>query len=345
MTASALSRLRAERAFQPLRTFEELPVYHVAFDDIRGDDHHEARLADALAARRRATVVGRRGSGKSSLIAAVAGMFGPLPERFVPVRVAVATAADEVVTDPGEFARLVTRLVAAGIAQLGDDERTAARRRTADSIRLTHRPTRFSGGIGVPGDIARLQVDVRAIETEYTLTASGPELIAAASDLFRTIRAHGVEPVLILDDSDSWFAERAELAVTFFERTLRPVAPELACPIVAAVHDEYRTLAGMDDALRALFSDEVEIPRLTPDEARMAIAAVVERAVAVHDASDADPFEGVALDVLAAAYVEHALEMRDLQRILDHAVGVACDLEADRVDERIMRQAAIDERP
>lgn len=346
MSLAALEVLRAQRAFQPLRTFDELPLYHVPFDDICGGTRHESALLRAVTERRRTTVIGRRGSGKSSLIATVLDPFGPLPDQFIPIRVPVATAAENVITDPGELARLVTRIVADSIGQLDDQTRETTRNRAAESVKTTLRPRRISGGLAIPGSVAKLQVDVREVVTEYTLTASAPELIAAAVDLFRTIRAHGVDPILILDDTDSWFADRAHLAVPFFDRTLRGVVAELDCPVVAAIHNSYLEIDGFDEARRAMFTATIEIPRLSLHQAGTAVGLIVSKALAVHEILE-DPsaiFENGSLDVLAASYVD-GLEMRDVERVLDHAVGVACDLGVESIDRRMMGQAALEERP
>lgn len=346
MSLAALEVLRAQRAFQPLRTFDELPLYHVPFDDICGEDRYESGLLRAVTDRRRTTVIGRRGSGKSSLIATVLDPFGPLPDPFIPIRIPVATAAENVITDPGELARLITRIVADSIGQLDDQTRETTRNRAADSMKKTLRPRRISGGLAIPGSVAKLQVDVREVVTEYTLTASAPELIAAAVDLFRTIRSHDVDPILILDDTDSWFADRAHLAVPFFDRTLRNVVTELDCPLVAAIHDSYLAIDGFEAARRAMFTATIEIPRLNLQQAAAAVTLIVAKALAVHEIAE-DPsviFETESLGILATSFVE-GLEMRDIERVLDHAVGVAYDRGVESIDRRMMDQALLDELP
>ena len=69
MSRELLMSLQGAQAFDPAPRQNELHLYHVPFDELTAGDDAEAPLSRAIQSSERAAVVGRRGQGKSSLIA------------------------------------------------------------------------------------------------------------------------------------------------------------------------------------------------------------------------------------------------------------------------------------
>src|SRR2546430_17338219 len=73
------------RASEPTRRFEDLYLYHVAFDDLNREQRTESVLARMVANGGRVGLIGPSGSGKSSVIGSVLGpLAGGIPEQLLP---------------------------------------------------------------------------------------------------------------------------------------------------------------------------------------------------------------------------------------------------------------------
>jgi len=95
---------------------------------------------------------------------------------------------------------------------------------------------------------------VRAATGERADPLSSGQRIEQARQLLDLIRAEGLRPVLVLDDTDKWLntawqPDAATVRAAFFGRVIRVLAEELSTAAVLAVHpvylgdDEYRAAA------------------------------------------------------------------------------------------------------
>ena len=120
----------------------------------------EAALAEAARAAERIALVGAMGSGKSSVLSyTLSGERG-----FAALPISVAPESDEVVTDPGQFAQHLVRVISAWAAELellSPDQRDQLLRAVADERVLPSRAKQTHAGIGlqlpwlVKGELAR----------------------------------------------------------------------------------------------------------------------------------------------------------------------------------------------
>ena len=131
----ALETLAAEFAFQTSGRFDLLASEHVPYSAMGASDVDDALRRSIERGEGITTVVGRMGSGKSSLIAAVANS---LDEGFLPLRVSVIGIE---AGDPAAFARhAITEIRDVPEAQLARHEERALDRASAE--RRTQTTTR-----------------------------------------------------------------------------------------------------------------------------------------------------------------------------------------------------------
>jgi hypothetical protein len=164
--------------------------------------------------------------------------------------------------------------------------------------------------------------------------------------LVELFRAREIEPLLILDDSDTWIARPhdehpAQLAEAFFARNVRMLATEIDCGFIVAVHPTYLELAAYKEVAPRL--ERISVPHLSrpgPDLARI-LSRRLE--VAELDFELGEVFDLESLAVLASAYEDQP----DVRQTIAHAatsVRLALEeAEFDRVTPAAVR-AAIAER-
>jgi hypothetical protein len=340
-----LDELDKQRAFEPNRRFQDLPLYHVPFDELSGKPTTEAVLARAIEIREGAAVVGPAGCGKSSVIASVLESSGAEGERgLTPVRIVLA-GDDEVARDAKRFAQqLITTIVDA--APISDNDREELRRSASDREQRQGKATTWHGSLGAPkwflnADVAR---DVQKFSESLDRDRSAGELITSAQELFATLRAQELEPILILDDTDTWLNvpghEKRDVADVFFAEVFRPVVRELACAAIAAVHPSYRDIAGYQ-AARDLLVNEALIPAIDdPELATASVSRVLAHIVDVHDgeAGADDLFAPAALNLLGGYYVERQA-MRDVLLVVQRAVKETISGRGESITEGVIDEA------
>ncbi len=332
MTHQALSEVEASRALDATRRFEELAFFHVPFDELNGDDSTESHFTHQIANEGRVAVIGSSGSGKSSLVSSVLGPFSQgLPEHIVPLRVPVAAESDETVTEPGAMARHLVRYVTRWAtpemfskAEKDDFDRSIAevsRRSVGGRVR--------SFRISLPLWLADAEfaAQIQAVGSNYENRASATEALEHLKRLTALFDHHGLYPVFVFDDSDTWLRipgfDRTAVANEFFMRTVRMLAKEIDAGLVVAVHEHYLELAGYREASNWL-TGEVRIPRLI--DARAGVEAILRDRLVV--AGVAVPIEDVidpeGIDQLAKFY-ESGKTLRDVLRVshraLQHALS------------------------
>lgn len=336
MALEDLARLVDDKAFTSVRRFEDLSLYHVDFDSLAGREDTETALQRAASARRSAAVVGVVGSGKSSVMASVLGPLAEdLDDRLVPIRVLVGSSGDDVARDVKRLAQEVITMVTRTVTPMDDRDRDRFRVESSDRELRPGRATTKSGSFGFD-KIIKLGAgrDVQSFAETLDRERTGGEMVVVARELFDTLRAHEIEPMLILDDTDTWLNlpgnDKRQLADVFFAEVLRAFVREVDCPVFVAVHPHYGDLDGYRRARQEILELEVDIPRL-PD-APVAVAKIIARALEVHQiATPVDElFEREAIDGLGWHYVERPA-LRNVVLVLGRAIYDARERRAEVV--------------
>ena len=248
-------------AFQTSGRFDLLAGEHVPHATLGAEDVDRELRRSIERGEGVTTVVGRMGSGKSSLIAAVTDS---LDEGFVPLRVSVIGVE---AGDAAAFARhAITEIRDLPDVHLSRHESHALNRATAErETRTVTRELRAGFKIGA-GQILTGTVigDIKSAASEELTRAVDPSDVLRAMqrllDVFWKVRRC---PVLIVEDTDHWGGS-PEVADAFFDQTSRAFGKMDAVMVVAA-HSDYRRLDGYE-RVRDRLTAEILLPQL-PDVA------------------------------------------------------------------------------
>ena len=246
MTRAQLESLRAANALPHTLRYDQLAPYHVPFDELCGGSAVEGELAHWLAHRGRVALIGPSGSGKSSALAWV--LAHRRPENLAVLRIPIALADDDTVKTTAGFARhLIRRVIAA--ARFGDGETGDLRNRAADTLRRGGGARQRSHSLGLnvwvlKGELAR---ELTRSGEEFEEQIGAGEVVEGLQRLVELFRARDTDPVLVLDDTDTWITrphdrQPAQLADAFFARNVRMLASEIDCGFILAVHTSYLDL-------------------------------------------------------------------------------------------------------
>ena len=159
MSIKLLLELQEAHAFDHAPLRRDLGTYHVPFGELIPGENPEAALAGVAKRGERAAVVGRSGSGKSSLIEYV---LSPSTSGIAPVSVPIFAESYEVITKVQAVAGLIIQTLA-DRADLGDEERADALK--AASPKRTVSTRRGVTGLNLGGSWmgAGLQLEVKQI--------------------------------------------------------------------------------------------------------------------------------------------------------------------------------------
>jgi hypothetical protein len=320
----------------------DLAAYHVAFDEVHGNAAIEGELARAAGVFERTAIIGPIGCGKTSVARFVLdGM--PEESRIAPVWVSVAFDGPEVISDPRRFAAHLVQAItkqAAGAELLEDSARDAILRAAAERRPMDEIARKTGGKIGAKwwalnAEIAR---DVTKTLKGVDLQRPLADMLEAADAALGAIQAHGLYPVLVIDDSDSFtrlgdVEDRTPLVEAFFGAVLRAIA-DLRAGIVVAVHERYLTMDAYQRANDGLLETPITIPEIVSGHVRRIIARRV--AFAAPGSSAEDLFEEEALEELYAIHRGPAKRNMRLTLSVAHQALLAS---AQRGDERIAREA------
>lgn len=267
-----LQELDDRFAFQTSGRFDLLANEHIGYAALGASDVDATLTRSIERAEGVITVVGRMGSGKSSLIAAVAN---GLDEGFLPLRVSVVGVE---AGDPGAFARhAITELRELTELQLAAHEARALDRAAASGrTQLTTRELRAGFEIkagkvltgGVVGDLKRAAGEELARATDASEALRGMQRLF---DKFWQVKRC---PVVIVEDTDHWGGS-PKLADRFFDQTARALAT-LDAVVVVATQSDYTRLDGYL-RVRDKLTAEVLLPRL-PD-LEHGLATVLQRRI------------------------------------------------------------------
>lgn len=333
--ANMLLALLDQQAFDPLPLRAGLHLVHVPFDELTATTTTEAALTRAVRAGSRVAVTGPSGAGKSSMIGFA---LTEILDEVAVLRVPVEAEDPATVREPGAFAahmlgELARQADRAG--RLTKRERDTALRAAARTA-TTERGRVTKAGFGLPPWL--LHADV-ATESHSILTApiqrSAASTIESLTQLMNLLAARGLQPVVLIDDSDAWLetpaGDRRDLIAPFFGRVLRDVAEELVCGWVVAVHDHYLTRPDFPHA-NGILQTQVAVPRLPAIAALDRILEARIRAALLGSDKPAPPLAAVftadAVDALFAAYLRGAYNVRIPVHLAHAALEAACDDDA-----------------
>jgi len=342
VTRAHLEELRAANALPHTLRYDELVPYHVPFDELTSSSSVEAELGHWLARRGRVALIGASGSGKSSALAWALDRHAP--ENLAALRIPIALADDDTVQTPEGFARHVIRRVIAA-ARLEENETAELRARAADTIRRRSNERRRSRRFGlhagvVSGELAR---ELSQSGGEFDEQIRGGEVVEGLQRLIELFRARDTEPLLVLEDTDTWIARPhdqlpAQLAEAFFARNVRMLASELNCGFIMAVHTTYLDLPAYREVASRL--ERIRIPELPHPETDLARIVGRRLDVAGLGFTLEEVFDSAALAVLAGIYED----LPDIRRAISTAAGaIRLALEEpqlDRVTAAAVRAAA-----
>ncbi len=308
-----LETLDRESAFQTLGRFDLLAGDHLRYVDLGASDV-DGELREGIEAGEGViTVVGRMGSGKSSLIAAVAN---ELDEGFVPLRVSVIGVE---AGSPAAFARhAITELRDVPEAQLTRHERFALDRAAAE-----HRTVKVSRELRAGFEVGagalltgRVVGDIKRVAGEELDGAVDPGAVVRGLErLFGVFWKVRRCPVVIIEDTDHWGGS-PEIADAFFDQTSRAFGTMDAVTVVATQTD-YTQLDGYV-RIRDRLASEVVLPRLPDIERGLASVLAARMASAQVMVSPREILEPGGMQLLGQAYGESVSDGRagDMRRTL-----------------------------
>ena len=338
MSRESLAKLQEAHAFNPAPLRGELHELHVPFDEMTGGRGCEQSLGDALRRGQRVALVGISGSGKSSVTQSV---LGPLVEGLAPLPITVAIERPEIAQDPAEFAGHVVRSVGQWVVNAMPKQARRGREiTTSGGSSGRTRKQRFSIA---PGWLsAKLELAYELQQASAQIPLSSGQRMDQARQLLDLIRAEGLQPVLVLDDTDKWLnttwqPDAATVRAAFFGRVIRVLAEDLSTAAVLAVHPTY-----LDDAeyqAAAVFLDTtIHVPSIPGAGAVGQILG--RRAGLALDLADEQSAlrRAIAPDAVAELfehYFRHQPDMRKHILLTAHAaLAIACDDNADQIHTR-----------
>jgi ABC-type branched-subunit amino acid transport system ATPase component len=313
------------------RTQDQRQVY-VPFGDLVEAPGVERRVTDLAAAGTRIGLVGRTGSGKSSLLEHVLTQHP-----FARISVPVSLDQDRVAREPRLFAQhLVHALSRYGEASARQEQNERIHAIAADRSEVQREPGLLHGeaAFEFAGSATRIEVNRPAAE-----------IVQQAGRLFDLLRASALQPVLVVDDSDKWLGAATEPMIKDFFGRVLPWIAELGTGIVIALQPaHYLESRAYRDARRAGVPErELEMPVLRePVHLGRILAKRVE--VTGVDEPFAGLFTETAVEVLFDYYAGEAdCSLRKTLNAANCAVDLAAEGGAVVVDDTLMT-AGIKER-
>ncbi len=285
MSFQQLSKLNQLMAFDPRPVQDWFAATHVPFDELFETDTIETRVRSTAAAGGRVAVIGRSGTGKTSLVEHALNHEGLLP-----IWMHVAVEKPELVAEPIGFGQLlIAAIVDTAKRYLSGEDVDRSLAITGERIEREGTRRTRRGGAGIKSAWANM--DLAKEVTTAAPHISAPVTVAAVGralrDLLVIVRENGSVPIVVIDDSDRFLRvvkKQPEAAPDLFAPFVTKVLPwlsEFDCAKVVAVHPTY---TGRDEWVVAkregLAGSEVEVPTLEVEEQ---LAAILERRLEAFD--------------------------------------------------------------
>jgi AAA ATPase domain len=238
MSEQLLHELVAREALRPPVDWRGFAEAHVRFDELNATDEYEQRLLREVARDAGSSLVlGISGSGKSSLIAAVAESASPA--RWV-VRVQGDATAD--LLHRAGFARHIAHEATRALTH----DQLAPRIRAKETEKyLADSRKAVSGGHQFGAKFAQ----VKSAVEEVVSSQQPSDLFAALDELAEVSADAGRRMLLVVEDTDVFMPptdvgvpDAEERASQFISQVLPFLARELRCPSLVAVNSRYRKL-------------------------------------------------------------------------------------------------------
>lgn len=283
MTREALNALLEALGLDGTPLEIDLPAYHVPYDD-RGRGGIESGIRAGAARGERLGVIGPIGAGKTT---AMRFSLDDPSGTLAPIWVSVARDGDEVIGDPRAF---MTHVIQHAVRHAEKAATVDARLReevlaaATDRRPLPATARRVAGKVGAKFWLANaeLAADVTRSVGGADLRRPLSELRDSADLILETIGAHGLQPVLVIDDSDAFTrhgdpVRHARLVEAFFGPVLAEVA-KLRCGLVVAVHERYLELEEFQRVRRdyGALQRNIEIPEIVSGQLRRILARRAE---------------------------------------------------------------------
>jgi hypothetical protein len=344
-----LNQLLDLHAFDGSPLHVDMAAFHVPFDD-RGRRGCESGVVRAARSAERIGLQGPIGCGKTSVLRYA--LDDPETE-LAPIWVSVAFDDDQVVLDVRRFAaHLIQSVVrdAQRAGTLSERDRDAILSASAARRPLPGSERRLASRLAARFWVAsgELSKEVSATLAGVDLQRPAGEVLGAVNRALETIAAAERQPVIVIDDSDSFTRRlggarsRDELVAGFFGPVLRALT-ELHAGVIVAVHTEYLEMPAFERARREHGALErlIAVPpvvsgqlaRILDRRIRLAVAASREEALT-------DP----AVDALAQLNrTRTGRNLRTTLGIAHAALVAAVDRGAALVEEQDVARAAVEQ--
>jgi Cdc6-like AAA superfamily ATPase len=344
-----LNRLLDVHAFDGSPLHVDMPAFHVPFDD-RGRRGCESGVLRAARSTERIGLQGPIGCGKTSVLRYA--LDDPATE-LAPIWVSVAFDDDAVVLDVRRFAAHVIQSVvrdAQRAGTLSERDRNAILSASASRRPLPGSERRLASRLA-----ARFWVASGELSKEVTATLAGVDLERPAGEVLQAVNraldaiaAAGRQPVIVIDDSDSFTRRlgssrsRDELVAGFFGPVLRSMT-ELHAGVVVAVHTEYLTMPAFEQARHEHGALErlIAVPPVVSGQ----LARILDRRIRMAvDAGREEALTDPAVDALAELNrTRTGRNLRTTLGIAHAALVAAVDRGSELVDERDVARAAVEQ--
>ena len=349
MSNHLLNRLLDVHAFDGSPLHVDMPAYHVPFDD-RGRRGCEAGVVRAARSAERVGLQGPIGCGKTSVLRYA---LDDPDTAIAPIWVSVAFDDDAVVLDVRRFAAHLIQSVirdAQRAGTLSPRERDAILSASAARRPLPGSERRLASRLAarfwaVSGELSR---EVTATLAGVDLQRPAGEVLEAVNRALETIAAADRQPVIVIDDSDSFMRRlgsawsRDELVAGFFGPVLRSLT-ELHAGVVVAVHAEYLEMPAFEQARREHGALErlIAVPPVVSGQ----LARILDRRIRVAaDAGRKEALTDPAVDALAELNrTRAARNLRTTLGIAHAALVVAVDRGAELIEEQDVARAAVEQ--